>query len=458
MATYKPDVVTVTLVYGGEVLDTTEFDIPLIVTAHNATADAVDVFTSANDVLAAGHADDSPAYKMATLLFQGIAKPTQIMIGKRALSNFTVSFTPVNSTVYTLSFLSGTVTTTVSYTSDVTATATEIAAGLEASIVASPAAIAMMTPTVSGSNLVLTPITGQYFDVSVDSNSDLVRSSVVDITTTLTNLSAVNNTWFWLLGDSHVNADILQFASYAESNDKIYCFSSQDTTITTATAGNILAQLMALSYKHTWFGVWNSVADSTFPEAGCVGCLCSAAPGTTSAHVKVLVGVAVESMSATIRSNIIAQNGNIYVTEYGVASYRDGRTVSGYYVDYISHSLWFKYRLKESIYGLFRRKSLMLSGVHFTTDGLLMIKNAILTSPIGVGINNGSIANEIGTNSTTGLVEDNRPSVVIPARADITTADIASRTLNNVVVTYIYAGFVDYVAVTVNVLVNAEGS
>ena len=50
--------------------------------------------------------------------------------------------------------------------------------------------------------------------------------------------------------------------------------------------------------------------------------------------------------------------------------------------------------------------------------------------------------------------EDLRPTVYVPNRADIPTNDIAQRVLNGVVVEYVYAGFIHYIKVQVNVLVD----
>ncbi len=87
-------------------------------------------------------------------------------------------------------------------------------------------------------------------------------------------------------------------------------------------------------------------------------------------HGKTLIGVTLEKLSTTYESQIVAQNGNIYRKDHGTLFYRDGFVVSGLYVDYIIHSLWFKARVDESLFTLFKQQSMLGSGVRATTAGL----------------------------------------------------------------------------------------
>jgi hypothetical protein len=128
--------------------------------------------------------------------------------------------------------------------------------------------------------------------------------------------------------------------------------------------------------------------------------------------------------------------------------------VSGNFCDVIHHALWVKARVAESLFGLLKRQSDLLKGVRFTSKGLAQIKQAIFDNPINIGLLNGSIANEINVSEETGLKEDLRPTIFVPDRADISIDDITQRILNGVVVEYVYAGFIHYVKVKVNVLVD----
>lgn len=454
MATLIDKVIEVTLAYGSTVIETARFDIPLIVAAHNSTANLVDVYTSSDAMLQAGFTTDSPAYVMASLMFQGVGAPGQVIVGKRELSNYTLTITPVSSTVYSVTLKSGVVSKTFSFTSDSSATAAEISAGLQALIAGDSVWGSKITASSSANNLVLTPIAGSYVDVSTGANISTKRTSNSDILEDLSAIAEVNNTWFWLVTDSHADADILDVAGYAQEHDKIFWTSSQDPDVVNAEDGNVLSQLTLEGYNNTGFAMWRTDADTTFPEAAIVGAMAAADPGTTTLHGKTLTGLSVQKLGTTQETNIVAQNGNIYRREYGVNFYRDGRMVSGQFCDVIHHALWVKARVAESLFGLLKRQSDLLKGVRFTSVGLAQVRQAIWENPINVGILNDSIANEINVSEETGQREDLRPTIYVPNRADIPTNDIAQRVLNGVVVEYVYAGFIHYVKVKVNVLID----
>lgn len=454
MATLIEKVIDVTLTFGSTVIETARFDIALILAAHNSTANLVDVFTSSDAVLQAGFSTDSPVYKMVSLLFQGVGAPEQVIVGKRALSEYSISVDAVPSTTYTVTLKQGTVSKTFNFVSTSTSTAEEIAAGIATLISADTNWGAKITATSSGDDISLVPVEGQYIDVNVGQNLTTYRESTSEILEDLASVANENNTWFWLLSDSHLDDEVLEVAAYAQEHDKIYWTSSEDEDVVNAVENNVLARLTASGYNNTGFALWKSDADSVFPEAAVVGAIAAADPGTTTLHGKTLTGITVEKLTTTQETNIVAQNGNIYRREYGVNFYRDGRMVSGNFCDTIHHALWVKARVAESLFGLLKRQSDLLKGVRFTSTGLGQVYQAIWDNPINVGILNGSIANEINTSAETGMKEDLRPKITVPDRSDLTTDDIAQRILRGVVVEYVYAGFIHYVKVNVNVLID----
>jgi len=132
--------------------------------------------------------------------------------------------------------------------------------------------------------------------------------------------------------------------------------------------------------------------------------------------------------------------------------------VSGLFADYIIHALWFKARLDESLFTLFKQQSMLGGGVRATSSGIALIRQAVTANPIQVGISNGTIANEVVTSSDTGMYVSLKPTVYIPSRADMTTAQINQRLVDGMIVEYVYAGFFHYVKVQVNVLTNRTGT
>lgn len=454
MATFRNKVVTVTLNYGATSITETQFDIPLIFVGHNVTSDVTNTYTSSDDMLSAGFSTSSAAYKMAVLLFDGLYAPEEVIVGKREVLSTSYLATAADSTEYTITLKKGTASKKFSFTSGEDATATEIAAGLATMIQEDTTWSARVAASASGDDLVITPVSGQYVDFSWSDNFTQTIKYSGDITEDLAAVAADDSSWFYVLSDSHATADVEAVAAWVEEHDKIYFFSSQDTAIATNADGNLLATLGDTGYNNTCFALWMTDADSVFPEAAVVGSICSATPGTTPLHGKTLVGVTLEKLSTDYETNIVALNGNIYRKEHGLLFYRDGFVVSGLYADYIIHALWFKARLDESLFTLFKQQSMLGSGVRATSAGIALIRQAVTANPIQVGILNGSIANEVVTSETTGMYVSLKPTVYIPSRADMTTAQINQRLVDGMVVEYVYAGFFHYVKVQVNVLTN----
>lgn len=461
MATFHDKIVEVTLVYGSAPIESAQFDIPLVMASHNVSDKAVEIYTSTKAMLDAGFPESSSAYKMADLLFQGEFAPSTVYIGKREIASQVITPvipTPVASDVYTITLSKGSVSKKFTFTSDETPTADEITAGLVGLITEDTTWNPLITVADQTGTIMVTPVEGQNVSVGVTANLTVETTNANTINEDLSKVVDETNAWFWLLADTHKDEDVLELAAYAEANDKIYWFSSQDIAVADATEGNILETVGNTGYHNTGFALWMSDADSVFPEAAVVGAIASVTPGLTTLHGKTLVGVTLEKLSTTHEVNIVSQNGNIYRKEHGVLFYRDGRMVNGDFCDYIEHALWVKARVEESLFTLFKSQSRLGSGVRFTSNGLDQVYQAIWANPINVGILNGSIVNEYLSDSESGLTVDLSPKIRIPSRANITTADITERLLDGVVVEYVYAGFIHYVKVQVNVLVNRTAS
>lgn len=453
MATFREKVVSVTLTYGATAISEVQFDIPLILTGHSVTGNLVDYFTSSDALLAAGFSTSDPAYQMAKLLFDGLFAPQQLIVGKRDVDQFTLTPIVTDNYTYVVTIKNGTKSKDFKFVSDDTATAQEIVVGLTEMINADTTYSAFFTVANDGAKMTFAPKAGAYASLS---SQGFTRATTYEnsILEDLTAISNEDNSYFWVVSDSHVDQDIIDVAGYVEEHDKVYFFSSSQPGIRTKATDNILERLGDMGYANTCFALWMTNADTVFPEAAVVGSICSAQPGTTTLHGKTLVGVEIEKLDQTSENYIVQQNGNIYRKEHGVLFYRDGFMVNGYYADYVVHALWFKARTEESLFALFKQQSMLGSGVRATSAGIALIRQAVMANPIQVGIRNGSISNEVVTSEETGLLVSLKPTVYIPSRADMTDAQINARLVDGMVIEYVYAGFFHYVKVQVNVLTN----
>lgn len=453
MATFREKVVSVTLTYGATAISEVQFDIPLILTGHSVTGNLVDYFTSSDALLAAGFSTSDPAYQMAKLLFDGLFAPQQVIVGKRDVDQFTLTPIVTDSYTYIVTIKNGTKSKDFKFVSDDTATAQEIVVGLTEMINADTTYSAFFTVANDGAKMTFAPKAGASASLS---SQGFTRATTYEnsILEDLTAISNEDNSYFWVVSDSHADQDIIDVAGYVEEHDKVYFFSSSQPGIKTKATDNILERLGDMGYVNTCFALWMTNADTVFPEAAVVGSICSAQPGTTTLHGKTLVGVEIEKLDQTSENYIVQQNGNIYRKEHGVLFYRDGFMVNGFYADYVVHALWFKARVEESLFALFKQQSMLGSGVRATSAGIALIRQAVMANPIQVGIRNGSISNEVVTSEETGLLVSLKPTVYIPSRADMTDAQINARLVDGMVIEYVYAGFFHYVKVQVNVLTN----
>jgi len=119
------NVVEVDIALGTQPLSTTKFNLPLIVAKHNVFATRTQRYSSLKALSTAGFDSNSPVYKMATLIFNGVNAPDSVLVGRRAMTTIDVNFTALNDTIYTLTLRSGATYKTFSYTSDATATAAD---------------------------------------------------------------------------------------------------------------------------------------------------------------------------------------------------------------------------------------------------------------------------------------------------------------------------------------------
>ena len=455
---YTEEIVDVQVADATQPLSTVSFELPLIVATHNVFGTRTQRYTSLAAISSAGFASDSAVYTQAALIFAQVNTPTSVLVGRRAMTSATVAFTVANNTVYTVTLRSGTSFKTFSFTSDGSALASEIATGLAALIAADTTWNKIVTVTTPANALVLTPISGKYFDVSVSDTASVVFNTVEDMSDTFAAIVAENDNWYWVTTDSHTDTDITDVAQYIESVDKIYMFSSQATAIRDKTPGNILETLQALGYENTVFVKWSDDADTTYPEAAAVGVLAGRnidANGTDTLNGKTLAGVATDALTITQKDNIVSQGGNIYDAFRSSGFYREGRTVGGKYVDLVVFKHWLKARIKESVGSLLKRRSSVGDAIHFDTSGIAAVRQAIFNNPINVGIRNGSISNETPVKSD-GTILDWRPKVTVPSVADITEDDLANRFLNDIQVEVIYTSFIHTCKITANVLLRRD--
>jgi len=256
-------------------------------------------------------------------------------------------------------------------------------------------------------------------------NVDVTASSE----TYLDALSAIEDEttdWFFLLADTHLEADILALAAYAETERFMYITSSDDADIPTSADTDILSQLQALQYDHTF--LWpHKEADTVWPEGGIVGAMASITPGASTLHGKTIPGVPYNTYTRTEASFIEQKNGNLYYPIGGAGFFLEGKMVSGRYFDIIRGGLNLEFRLEESIFGLIKRVSDLGRKIPYTLAGMTMIET-VMYEQLFLTVNQGFLSGSPA------------PRVILPNIDDIPVNDKANRELNMIEFEAVLAG------------------
>lgn len=360
-------IVSITITRESTAVTTASFQIPLVLATFTNFSERTRTYTDIDAVN-----DDFPSTsnvsKIATKLFGQSsvgAVPPSIVVGRRQVDSVTFTPTVADNTTYTVT-LNG---TPYTYTSGVSATATTIVTGLKAAI-GSPVGI-----TVTGTTTLTLAPTTPGSPWSVTSSVNLVGVNATPTETWVAALEAVeqeNNTWYGIVTETHVAADVEALSDAINARRKLFGTSTADTVTPTTGITDIAYKLSAKTADRT-YGVYLPTADTEFPEAAWMGAQLPYTPGSNDWDFKRAVGVTVSRLTDTQRVNLRAKNCNMYTTVAGVNIFQDGDTFGGSPIDEIVGIDWLYARLQEGVY--FRLINSLK--VPMTNPGLAIIENEI---------------------------------------------------------------------------------
>lgn len=436
---FEKDVVDVIVSLAGRPITTAGFDTPIFIAQHSVFPERVRRYASADGVLADGFASGSPVHQFALNLFAGNFAPKSLVVGRRALTNHTISFPTVeDDTEYTVSIKADGVTQSFTYTSGVSATATTIAAGLDALIQAGTQATAgvITTDIITDPTVIDVALgTGTSFSVGIVTDNVKVSSTAsetfADATTAISN---VDGDWYFIAEDSHDNTSQLAAGSYAASVDKMFVYSTEDANaLVSGDTTNIGYLLQQQQYENTT-GMYSAVSDTDFPEGAIIGEWSGTNPGTSTLHGKTLQGVALDVITESQKEALKGFNLNYYVSTYGVGFFYNGETASGLFADQVRLKHWTQARVAEEVFNVIKRQSDLGSKVEMSPVGFAMIQQAI-QSIIDLGIRRGA------------FLGDPQPTITIPTREEIPETIRAQRILPDVKFTVTSTGGVHSVEI-----------
>lgn len=406
----------------------TNFNVPLFVSAHTKFAERARSYSSlvavANDF-----APTDTAYIAAQKLFGQALTPARITIGRRLVPSSTVNVSTVATGPYTLTIND----TPFSYVASGSDTAILIAAGLKTAYNVTPITGVTVTDNLDGS---LTVASAIGYSLKVSTNMSQANSpSVESWATTINEVTLVDNTWYAVMIESHLEADILTVAAQIEGMKKVFATSSQASAVKTTATTDVFSQLKALSYQRT-FGLYSATADTEFPECAWVGYQLQEQPGSNTWAYKSLSGVTVSVLSDTESTNIHNKNASTYEAVGGLNSTIGAKMFGGEWIDVMIFVDWLEARMKERLWSRMANSK----KIPFTAAGAAIIE-AEIRGQLNDGIRVG------------GLSPSPAPTVTVPDVLTLTTNARAQRIFEGIKFEARLAGAIHFVKIAGTVTV-----
>jgi hypothetical protein len=395
------------------------------------------VYASITEVTADAQAGADTASAAAVYFGQKVA-PTKLTVIKHPTANqaqistlvFSADLITANTTVVTID---GTPLSGVPFNTDNATTLTDIATAIQGD--------AAVTTAVSDGTNTITVTFADFVDhtisavVSGGASQATVTSAVTTgaaaiqtLTAALTAAVISDNDWYGLGMYSRVDADITEVSAWVQSltntNPKLFFGQSDDANILDATlTSDIAYTLQQLARFRT--SVWYHSDDAEWLDMGVMGGNLPSDPGSITWAYKTVSSVTPDDLTDTQKNAASGKAANTYSTVSSINITEEGKVADSPFewIDVIRGADWITANMAADLFTLL----VNLPKLPYDSNGLGMVKSTMLTvlsTAQGMGI----------------LSIDTQPSVFVPARADISAADLSARTLNNVTFTGTLAG------------------
>lgn len=357
----------------------TNFNVPLFISAHTRFPERARSYSSLLAVASDFDVTD-PAYIVAQKLFSQAIKPSRIVLGRRLIPSSTVSVGTAVAGTYTMTINDVPFTFVASSSS----TQTEIAAGLKASYDVTPITGVSVEDNLEGS-LTISSTVGYSLEVS-SNMTKADQPSTESWVTAINEVTAVDNTWYALIIESHLEADVLAVAAQIEGTKKVFGTSSQSADVKTTSTTDTFSKLQDLGYQRT-FGLYSENANSQYPEAAWIGYQLQEQPGSNTWAYKSLAGVSVSTLSDTESTNILNKSASTYETVGGLNSTIGAKMFGGEWIDVIIFVDWLEQRMKERLWSRMANSK----KIPYTTAGAAIIE-AEIRAQLNDGVRVGGLA------------------------------------------------------------------
>lgn len=145
----------------------------------------------------------------------------------------------------------------------------------------------------------------------------------------------VDDTWYAMMADTHIDTDIEALSAAIQAMRKIYFTStSSANAYASGVTTDIGSKLAAKSAFRTAI-LYSATANTEFPECAWVGSQIVEVPGSNTWEYKRLFGVTVSNLSSSQITILEDKGYNYYITVKGAPITRRGKVLDKDWVDYL---------------------------------------------------------------------------------------------------------------------------
>lgn len=409
-------IVSVTIIANNATPTLPNFGTPNCLAYHTHNTDYIRTYNSLAGLVSDSFATTEPAYLMATaILSQSPTVPsfkvTRGSVAVSQLMTFKVTDTNVGDQIgLQVIGVNGVVTNLY-----VTATG---AVNTDAASIAALTAPNGCTLTVSTDTVTVhTTVAGKHaYALNVKGGTFTDTTPSASVATDLNNALTVDTSWYGVAIEFEDATNIAAAAAWAESNKRLFAYSTADTNNLSAASG-IGNTLKSSGYTYS-YGQYGG-NQSQYGALALMAQRFTATPGTDTWAFKQLAGVTVDSLTATQIVNLQGNNLNYYMAVQGINITQVGVCASGLYAD-----------LRRGIDALGAQ-------IQIQVYALLVSLPKVPYDPFGIAMVGGEMGSALkqftaSPSQPAALLRNDpgfQPQVLLPSIANIPKTDISTRVL-----------------------------
>lgn len=390
-------IVNVTITKSTRTVSQAAFNIPCIF-GNSGRVEVPTAYTSSSDMLTINGGpfmDSDPEYIEAESLMGQAIKPPQFLVAPNTPSVAQIDTFQVGTLTvgHVYKFTMGTF--VISYTSIEADTQQSILAALLTAIGTAypenPPVTGAVTSTGASATLTLTAVTAGIgvtytnIDASLTHVVVAVNHSIATDIATAQAAAPLASPFYGVIVCSHAANDIIQVATYIETQLLVYVTATLDSGVLSNDDGNVMAVLKGLSLDRTMI-MYSAQANTQGPDGAWMGYMLPTTPGVGNWAMKTLAEITPDDqLTPTQMSNIKGNNGNIYVTVGGNGCTLYGITPAGEYLDVTIFLDWLSSTIQSGIIAVETDPANLK--IPYTNNGITQLETPV-RSALQTGQNN----------------------------------------------------------------------